>query len=51
MLTPAMLAEQKLTLGDLPPSVYDHATQTRKFSEDAKIPALAPDTTFDGESS
>lgn len=48
--TPAMLAERKLTLGDLPTSVYDHETQTRKFDGDT-VPALAPDTRFDGESS
>jgi len=49
MFTPAKLAEQKMTLGDLPPSVYDHETQTRKF--DGEVPALAPDTRFDGEQS
>jgi hypothetical protein len=51
MFTPAMLAEQKLTLGDLPPSVYDHETQTRKFKDGETVEALAPDTRFDGESS
>lgn len=51
MFTPAMLAEKKLTLGDLPPSVYDHETQTRKFDDDIVPPALAPDTQFDGEKS
>jgi hypothetical protein len=52
MFTPAMLAEKKLTLGDLPPSVYDHETQTRKFGDDDKAPpSLAPDTQFDGEKS
>jgi hypothetical protein len=51
MFTPAMLAQQKLTLGDLPPSVYDHETQTRKFLGDETAPPLVPDTQFDGESS
>lgn len=51
LFTPAMLAEQKMTLSDLPPSVYDHETQTRKFPEGQPIPAMAPDTKFDGESS
>ena len=51
MFTPAMLAQQKLTLGDLPPSVYDHETQTRKFPDGQAVPPLAPDTRFDGESS
>jgi hypothetical protein len=51
IFTPAMLAERKLTLGDLPPSVYDHETQTRKFPDGEIIAALAPDTRFDGESS
>lgn len=50
MFTPATLAELKLTLGDLPSSVYDHETQTRKFPEGHAVPPLAPDTTFDGES-
>ncbi len=51
MFTPALLAQQKLTLGDLPPSIYDHETQTRKFPDDQSVPPLAPDTRFDGESS
>ena len=51
MFTPAMLAEQKMTLSDLPPSVYDHETQTRKFPEGVSVPAMVPDTKFDGESS
>jgi hypothetical protein len=50
MFTPAELAEIKLTLNDLPPSVYDHDTQTREFVDGAPVP-LVPDTTFDGESS
>ena len=49
MFTPATLAELKLTLGDLPPSVYDHETQTRKFADGQAVPPLAPDTAFDGE--
>jgi len=51
MFTPAMLAEQKLTLGDLPPSTYDHETQTRKFPDGETVQPLAPDTQFDGEKS
>ena len=50
MFTPAMLAELKLTLGDMPPSVYDHETQTRKFSDGDTTPFLEPSTQFDGES-
>jgi hypothetical protein len=50
MFTPEKLAEQKLTLGDLPPSVYDHETQTRKFPEGEKTPLMTPSTNFDGES-
>jgi hypothetical protein len=49
--TPAMLAERKLTLADMPPSDYDHETQTRKFPDDERAPWLAPDTMFDGEKS
>lgn len=48
--TPESLAKQKLTLGDLPPSVYDHKTQTRKFPEGARTPLMTPATSFDGES-
>jgi hypothetical protein len=51
IFTPAMLAEQKMTLSDLPPSVYDHETQTRKFPEGVEPPVMLPDTKFDGESS
>ena len=49
MFTPEELAEQKLTLGDLPPSAYDHKTQTRKFPEGERTPLLTPATSFDGE--
>ena len=49
--TPAMLAEQKLTLGDLPPSVYNHDTQTREFINGDMGPSMLPDTLFDGERS
>ena len=49
--TPAMLAERKLTLADMPPSDYDHETQTRKFPDSERTPWLAPDTMFDGEKS
>jgi hypothetical protein len=51
MFTPEKLAEQKLTLSDLPPSVYDHETQTRKFPDGEKVPLMTPSTNFDGESS
>lgn len=51
MFTPEKLAEQKLTLSDLPPSMYDHKTQTRKFRDDKKVPLMTPSTNFDGESS
>jgi hypothetical protein len=51
MFTPEKLAEQKLTLADLPPSEYDHETQTRKFPDGEKVPLMTPSTNFDGESS
>ena len=47
--TPAKLAVVKLTLADMPPSAYDHQTQTRKFA-DGQAPSMLPDTMFDGES-
>jgi len=49
--TPAQLAQQKLTLGDLPASVYNHETQTREFLDGKQAPTMAPDTAFDGEKS
>jgi hypothetical protein len=51
MFTPEELAEQKITLGDLPQGVYDHETQTRKFPDGEQVPAMTPSTTFDQESS
>lgn len=51
MITPAMLAELKVTLGDLPKSVYEHQTQTRQFPDGQVVQPLAPDTMFDGERS
>ena len=45
------LAEQKLTLGDFPPGVYDHNTQTREFRDGEKVPLMAPSTMFDQEAS
>jgi len=51
MFTPEELAAQKLTLGDFPPSVYDHETQTRKFPDGEKTPLMTPSTQFDQESS
>lgn len=49
--TPATLAARKLTLADMPPSAYDHETQTRKFLDGEQAPSMAPDTLFDGEKS
>ena len=46
--TPAKLGEVKLTLADMPPSTYDHETQTREFSG-GQAPLTLPDTMFDGE--
>ena len=51
MFTPAKLSKEKKTLEDLPPSAYDHLTQTRKRIDGADfLPAIASDTQFDGES-
>ena len=49
MFTPAMLSEEKTTLDDLTPSVYDHETQTRKFLAGGPDVLPASDTQFDGE--
>jgi len=50
MFTAAELAQKKLTVADLPESVYDHETQTRKFPDGANVPAMTSSTMFDGES-
>jgi hypothetical protein len=51
MFTPEMLAELKVTLDDLPQSIYDHKTQTRKYVDEASKPVMYPSTGFDGETS
>jgi hypothetical protein len=51
MFTPAMLSEEKTTLDDFTPSVYDHETQTRKFIGGTPAGLPASDTQFDGERS
>jgi hypothetical protein len=50
MFTPANLSKEKKTIDQLPPSAYDHLTQTRKpIDGNDFLPAIASDTQFDGE--
>jgi hypothetical protein len=50
MNTPANLSREKKTLDDLPASVYDHHSQTRRLTNGNAIMPVS-DTQFDGEKS